>query len=204
MKIEIETLSSQNITIVYKNLDIQSVDGRQIKKILGKDILVSELPEIMVFIRPDIPLIIQLEKQRFRITLQGMQENVELLWDIATNCYYLLPNIELVAYGFNYDIRIISKEGDFIEHLNLAFINNLMQLGEQLGGESISITPRLKYQREKVLYDLILEPIDNSHLVSHFNAHYKYDGIEIKDGTLKESYTETTDYWNEFLPRLFK
>ena len=204
MKIAIETLMSQNITVVYKYLDIQSVDSREIKRMLGKEILVSEVPDMMVFVRPDGPLIVQLGNQRIRVTLQGEQKSVEPLWDLATNCHYLLPSADLVAYGFNYDIGIISKEGDFIKYLMKAFITKPKQLVENLGGGLNSITPRIRYQRENVRYDLVLEPIDKSHLEAHFNSHYQYDGIEITEGTLEKSYKETFNYWNEILPRLFE
>ena len=114
MKITSLTILGQNITIVYKSLDLQAIDIRRIKSLL-QQAMVADIPDAIVIIDPTGPLIIQLGDQRIRVSLQRKTQELTSLGEIAFQCHQLINDRKLIAYGFNYDLDVAVEDGDVVE-----------------------------------------------------------------------------------------
>ena len=195
------TLSGQNITIAYENLDLQAVDTRRIKGFLKKA-MVADIPDMIVVIDPTGPLIIQLGDRRIRTTFQRKSVELFNLWDIAFSCHQLVNDAKLVAYGFNYDISVSIQDENIVDKIMQMFAPCSNEISPKLGGELISVTPRIKFRRDQALYDLILEPVKNNQLAIHLNIHFQFNGVNITPDLLKEHFTSGYEYLKTLIPSL--
>lgn len=203
----IEVLLSQNITLVYKALDLQAIDSRKLKGLIGDQVqpMVMDTPDMIVVVYPKAPLIIQLGDKRIRIMLQ--KESKELgslpLWEIATKCNQLVSESTLVAYGFNYDVGVALAGGNAHATTIDLFVPNRQMIESTLEGHLLSFIPRVKFQREQTRYDLVLEPIDEQHIKVHMNSHFEFDGIILpSQDQLQASFYREYEYLASMLPRL--
>lgn len=208
MTIEIEALLNQNITIVCDSLDLASVDSSKLKTLRGaaSQAAIMDVPEMIVAVFPPEPLLVQIGDNRVRITLQGPHKLGSVpLWDYVFKCMKLvgLPRTRVIAYGFNYDAIAKVRTVPASDLLKQRVIGDAAVIEEKLGGQLQSISPRLRFVRTGVSYDLILEQLDDERIKSHLNAHFDVakQGLPLPE-KLKKEYLEQYRYFEEVVSRL--
>lgn len=203
MHISTPTILSQNITLVYQTLELKSIDSAKLKDIFGDPTVIMDTPDMIVALHPPIPLITQIGDRRIRITMQKQASAIgEVpLWDIAHKCNDLLPQAVVVAYGFNYDVRLEVTNGNLQEFLIGQFIHDRNVVESIVKGKLWSFIPRLKFSRESALYDLILEPLSEYQMKAHLNMHFDRNTLP-PHKQLEIDFYEGYTYLNEILPGL--
>jgi len=209
MDIDIQRVLSQNITLVYDSLDLRTIDTSELKGLMGVEAkpMVMDTPEMIVAVYPPHPLIIQIGDRRIRVTFPRESEDIGAvpLWEIAIKCHQLVPQSQLVAYGFNYDVEVELAGGNAHKVMLDLFVSNPKMIENALKGHLVSSIPRIKFRRGQTIYDLVLEPVDEQHLKVHLNAHFQFEGITLpSEDRLEESFRHEFGYLTSMLPRLFE
>jgi hypothetical protein len=208
MAIVIEALLNQNITVVFDSLDLASVDSGKLKMLRGPgtQAAVMDVPDMIVAIFPPEPMLVQVGEKRIRMTLQGASEIGSVpMWDYMGKCIELVakPRPPVVAYGFNYD-AIVGIEGvSATDILQRRFMGQITDIEGRLQGQIKMIVPRLKFQKERVSYDLILEPVNDGQIKAHLNAHFATPSQKLPPLTkFRSSFLDQYRYFAETLARL--
>ena len=209
MSLEIESVLSQNITLVYDSLDLQTVDRNSLRDLVGTQPMMIDTPEMIVVSYPTNSVFIQIGDRRIRVTLQQPAGEIGSapIWDYAVESGTLVPatKSKLVAYGFNYDVAARLPGIDARVALTEIFVADLPRLEEVLGGELASIMPRLVFQREQARCDLVLEPTDGNHIKVHLNTHFEWADIALPSAQeLRESFLREYERWKSTLRRLLE
>jgi hypothetical protein len=206
MGLDIQGVLSQNITLVYDSLDLQTIDSSKLKGLIASaKPMVMDTPEMIVAVYPPMPVVIQMGDRRTRITLQQESEEIGAvpLWEIALKCHQFVSQSQLVAYGFNYDVgAAVTDENAQTITMDL-FVPNQETIERILDGHLVSFIPRFKFKRGETLYDLILEPLDEKRVKAHLNAHFEGKSLPPKD-QLKVSFHQEFGYLISILPRLLE
>lgn len=203
MKIEAVTVFSQNITIVYEAIDLQSIDTRQLKTLVPnvKPALV-DMPGMLVAAYLPMPLVIQFGDRRVRVIWQQESQSVgnAPLWDLASKCHSLVSQHPVSAYGFNYDLRAkVDNTNNSLGILSALHVD-LNALNALVEGEVLFV-PRLQFHHGDGRYDLIFEIADEQHVIVHLNAHFDRQIIPDLEA-LKASFIEQFQYFENVWPRL--
>jgi hypothetical protein len=211
VEIEIQTVLSQNITLVYDSLDLQAIDSGELKGLMGVQTkpMVMDTPEMIVAVYPPEPTVIQIGDRRIRITFQQHNEDIGrvALWEIAGKCNQLAsdPKATFIAYGFNYDVGLALASGNVHEVAIDLFASNPQIIEDALEGHLLTFIPRFRFQRGQTRYDLVIEPIDQQRMQVHFNAHFEFGGITLPpQDQLQASFYEEYRYLVSMLSRLFE
>jgi hypothetical protein len=195
MPYEVHSLQSVNITLVYKSLPLDDVDRNRLRDILGSEqSVVMDAPEMIVFIAPRLNIVVQLGDRRIRITGQsGRRPSETPMCSIAVQLDQMASSDNLVAYGFNYDVVFEGSETQPVsDFFRSRFITNEQRVAELLNGEILTSIPRLVFTRGEKKYDLILEPLDESHIKAHLNAHFQATSLP-GEADLSESFEAELD-----------
>ena len=195
-------LIGQNITIVYKSIDLTDLDSRKIKQLLSDKAVLTEFPNMIVAFDPVGPLVVQVGDNRIRVTLQGESQSLTNLWDVAYRNHLEVKHGDLIAYGFNFDLRVSTPNSDSNEILTKMFLSNQQDISDRLQGKLLSITPRIKYIKDAVIYDLIIEYVDNNKFIAHMNFHYEFEDINLSPDILQKGFVEGYEYLTATLPQL--
>jgi len=169
--------------------------------------MILDTPEMIVAVYPSNPIIIQMGDRRIRITLQQQAEDIGSvpLWKAALRCHQLASQSQLIAYGFNYAVRAELTGGDAHRIILDLFVSNPQRIEAALRGHLISFTPRLRFRRGQILYDLVLEPVDEQHIQVHLNAHFESEEIALpSQDQLEASFHQEYEYLISILPELFE
>lgn len=211
MEIEIQTILTQNITLVYDSLDPQGIDSGELKGLMGIQTkpMVMDTPEMIVAVYPPEPTVIQIGDRRIRITLPQHSEDIGKvpLWEIAVKCNQLVPESKsaLLAYGFNYDVVVALAGGNAQEVTIDLFVSNREAIEDALEGGLLSFIPRCQFQRGETRYDLVLEPLDAQRMKVHLNAHFEVKGMALPPGDqLQASFYQEFEYLVSMLPKLLE
>lgn len=207
MPVENQIVLSQNITLLYDSLDPRAIDSGKLKGLMGVQVkpVLMDTPAMIVALYPPSPMIIQMGDRRTRITLQQESEGIGSvpLWEIALKCHELVLESQLVAYGFNYDVRGEFTDGNAQTATITMFVSNPQRVETALEGHLLSSIPRFKFRRDETLYDLLLEAIDDQHIKVHLNAHFEFEGIALPSADhLEVSFRQEFEYLVSMLPRL--
>jgi hypothetical protein len=204
--IDVKGVLSQNITLVYESLDLQTIDSGKLKGLMADTKpMVMDTPEMIVAVYPPMPIIIQMGDRRTRITLQQESEQIGAapIWETTIECHQLVPQSQLVAYGFNYDVGAVVRGAGVHTIITDLFAPNRDALEEALEGRVVSFIPRFKFKRGEALYDLILEPLDEEQIKAHLNAHFEGRTLPSRE-ELEASFRQEFEYLVSMLPRLFE
>jgi len=209
--IDIQTILSQNITLVYDALDLRVIDGGKLKQLVESRSrpMVMDTPGIIVAVYPPEPTLVQIGDNRIRITLQKHSDEIGgiPLWQIAANCNQLVPEPtpNLIAFGFNYDIVMALVGRDAYEVVMNLFIPDPTIIAEATEGKLMSFIPRIRYQRGQTQYDLALEPLDQQRVKVHMNAHFGFEGVALPpQDQLRALFEAEYEYLTFVLQRMFK
>lgn len=201
-----QTILSQNITIVYDTLDLSVLDTTVLRNLFGKEVrpTIMDTPEMIVGVYAPKPLFVQIGERRIRITNKQTTEQLgEIpLWEIAAKSQAMLPEDKFttIAFGYNYDIGVSFEDVDVHKMLKEMFIANITQLQEDLDGEVISFSPRMRFTRGDKRYDFALEPLEEQRLKTHLNAHFQLDDLPLPaEEEMKKSFEEEYQYYSEML-----
>ncbi len=164
-------VQSQNITFVYDAFSQDDIDPRQIKKLFDGPVIVNDFPEVSLFVWPDMKIIVQIGDRRFRITKQESGNAPFNLWD-ATRTANAIINKPPIALGLNFDVSVQCEKSS-AKVIRQIFSTEIDSITAALSGEIVSFVPRFKLAQERMLYDFIIDTIDNPVLpfIFHVNAH---------------------------------
>ena len=209
-----QTILSQNITIVYDTLDLSVLDTTVLRNLFGKEVrpTIMDTPEMIVGVYAPKPLFVQIGERRIRITNKQKTEKLgEIpLWEIAAKSQAMLPEDKFttIAFGYNYDIDVSFEDVEVYKMLKEKFIANITQLQEDLDGEVVSFTPRMRFTRGDKRYDFALEPfepLEEQCLKAHLNAHFQLDGFPLPaEEEMKKSFEEEYQYYSEMLTSILE
>ena len=208
MAIEFEALLIQNITVVYDSLDLASIDSGKLKTLRETAVqaAVMDVPEMIVAIYPPEPLLVQIGEKRIRMTLQGAHEIGSVpIWDYMFKCMRLVgpSKHQAIAYGFNYDVVVTTQGVSANDLLQQRFVGDVAGIEARLNGQIQTIAPRLKFLKNGVSYDLILEPVDEGRVKAHLNAHFEIPNHRLPFlEKFKSSFLEQYQYFEEIVSRL--
>jgi len=209
VSVEIQSILSQNITIVYESLELRFIDNSKLKNLLDEKTrpTVMDTPEMIVAVYPPDPIIIQIGCDRVRITLPRNAESIGSvpLWEIANKCDQLVSQGKYfpIAFGFNYDVALTSKTDNTHKMLKDLFIPDIEAVNTKIDGHLLAIVPRLIFTRNDTRYDLILESVDDYRIKAHLNAHFvhKDKPLPSKD-ELELAFREEYNFFFMMLTRL--
>jgi hypothetical protein len=200
---------SQSITLVYDTLDLgpNHIDRNKIRILPDATPVVMDTPDMLVVIYPTKNVFLQLGERRIRVIVQRAEQKIGTapVWQWAGRLHGLVTRSNLVAYGFNYDVRLtLPKDASTL--LVERFAPEAHKWVAPLGAEFRSFIPRIKYARGETLYDLILDPLDTSNvndLKAHLNVHFA-SGEFPAEQTLEASYRKEYALFEEGLQKLLK
>lgn len=173
MPVAVQTVLSQNITLVYDALELGAgLDRNRLRQIVGADALVMDTHEMIVAAQPANVVIFQLGDRRIRITTQQPAKEIGMvtLWILAHELNQLAAPGQLTAYGFNFD-ALVETTQDAKTLVENVFSRDRAKLEQDLGGALESLVPRIHYVRDTTRYDLVLQPQEGKNLLAHLNAH---------------------------------
>jgi hypothetical protein len=180
LTVAIEKILNQNITLVYDSLDLSPVhiDRNRLREIAGKNAMVMDTDEMIVAAQPTHAVIFQLGDRRIRISTQQPSKDIGEFpfWLFAQDLHQLVTRAKLIAYGFNYGI-VAKMEHESNETFATLFLANRTDLERNLNSTVESILPRLRFKRDNVRYDLILEPQQEGQFTANLNAHFTQDKL---------------------------
>lgn len=209
MTIKSQVVLSQNITLVYKSLDLQGADRDVLRGLMAgrSEPMVMDTPTMIVAAYPPTPLVVQVADERVRITLQGESEQIGQipLWEIAVDASQLIPEgSTLISYGFNYTLGLILDDGDAHALMIDVFLGSAKTVEQALGASLWSFAPRIRFEREQARYELILDPLlDKERIKVLFNVHLEREGITLPaTEELEHMYRSEFEYLSSVLPRL--
>lgn len=206
----IEAVFGRNITIVYESLNLQDVDRNKLREIIpGATPTVMDMPEVLVAVYPPEPWIIQFGDRRMRVNLAAETDGLGdfPLWEHAIQAQQIIPpdKAHLLAYGYNFDFGVRFDGTTPQEKLISKFVLNRTVLEEELQGNLVSYLPRLVFSVGFVQYDIVFEPIDNSRMKVHGNAHIQYPDIQLPlYDELKTSYLTEFERLQSTIARLIQ
>jgi len=202
---QVEVILGQNITLVYRALDLRAVDTRALKDLVGagSNPVVMDTPEMIVAVYPPQQVIVQIGGQRISVTLQQPGEAIGgvPIWEFAAACDQLLRQSEMLAYDYNYDAVILSADGDVQVLFKGLFVRDQQALEAALGGSVHWVAPRVQFTRGRGLYSLVLEPGEEQRIKVHLNVHFESHDLPAVD-QLESSFREEFDYLASTLPEL--
>lgn len=210
MSIKVQSIISQNITIVFDSVDLQSISGSELKTLMGRETraMIMDTPEMIIVVYPPAPTIVQIGDRRVRINLPQIATELGTvhLWDLATRVSSIIPAESTpIAYGFNYNIGVSVESVDAHDLLIHQFVCDSEKLNQKLGGSLISIMPRFRFKRGDNRYDLLLESVDAANLKIHLNVHFELsEGILPEAGALHQAYEAEYNRLVTMLPPLFE
>ncbi len=209
MDITAQTVLSQNITLLYDSVNVQVIDSGKLKELAGipSKPMLMDTSDMIVAVYPPYPVIIQIRDRRISITLQQHGEDIGgiPLWGVAVECNQLVPKSTLLAYGFNYDVGVEFDEGNANSVIIRLFVSNPQRIEGLITGQLLSSIPRFKFRRGEVLYDLVLEPVEERRVIVHLNAHFAHEGIALpSQDQLRTSFYDEYRYLTSILPGLFE
>jgi hypothetical protein len=208
--IQIQAVLGQNITLLFKSLELQAIDRNKLRGLLGADDkpAVIDTPDQLVAVFPRGPLFVQLGENRIRITLPQATTDIGVvpLWAIANKCNRLVPkaNSWLSAYGFNYDLQATLPTGNARQMVVELFAAAPHRIEAALQGRLVSFVPRLRFERDRVLGDMVIEPVNDQIIQVHLNSHFPVEGTGLPGARkLEASYRREYEFLTSVLPRLF-
>ena len=211
MSFEIEAVLSQNITLVYDSLDLQTVDRNRLRDIasIHTQPMIMDTPEMIVAVYTTDSVFIQIGDRRIRVTVQQSAQQLGgvPIWDIAAKSSQLAPEAKsrLIAYGFNYDVGGRMTEVDVMPTLTRIFVPSVQELEDTLQAQLVSVMPRLLFQRGHTRYDLVIEPVDQRHIKAHFNTHFEWVALALPSPQdLRLSFLHEYEHWRLTLGRLLE
>ena len=179
MSLQPELLPGLNITLVYDALPLDRLDRNRLRAVFNdKQLTVMDIPELAVMFAPTHAVVAQFGDQRVRLTDQR-QHAVEQspLADLATQIAEVIQGSRLMAYGFNYEISLVSDDSQTAaQMLKTRFLPDEEQLALLVGGQIEIVAPRLVFWRSGVRYDLFFDP-NPQQLKAHLNVHFAASGL---------------------------
>lgn len=204
MTIETSTTALRDITLLFDKVDKTKVDTRKLKTLFAMQPVVMDTPELSVIVYPPLQLILQIDDRRIRITHQQHSDKIDAvsLWDTAHTCRKLVSSSRLIAYGFNYDIVSEVSSEAFTAVVNRWFLTKRELLGNLLGGDIVTFTPHLRFEKDEVLYDLIIEEEAPGILKAHLNVHFESSRLP-PSANLKTSFIAEYEKFRKLMHGLF-
>ncbi len=185
MEIREIVVLSQNVTLVYDQLDLKGIDTTQLKSLIqvepGPN--VWDTPDLIVVVYPPSATVLRLAEQRMTVTLgqQGGRVGQEPMWDVIEKSHGLVTALgsKLVAFGLNIDIGFVLADADPHSLTRRCFLRDAETIQDVLGGELVSFTPKLVFTRDERIHSLTLEPVDSERLKVSQNVHTERPGVEL-------------------------
>ncbi len=195
MKIQSQEIKQLNITAVFTEVDHTSITPEKMRKIFE---LTKEENKTSPFLEPSqfIKILgipsrqkdIIIEGERLRVNDKGGKkpQDSDLIRYFQIAFRELTKKDKLIAYGFNYDILVISeKKVDFKKFLGTNVIKSLSATSILESGLRVLSTKKEKR------YDLQISPTgDPKRLLFHLNVHCPFKKIDFEQlqKQFKENY----------------
>ena len=94
MAIDVEKVVGQNIVLVYDRLDGQALNRNELRQLVEGETTptVIDAPEMIVVVKPPLPIVVQIGNRRVQVALQREAESIGSapLWTIAHRCHRLV------------------------------------------------------------------------------------------------------------------
>lgn len=205
MNIREWTLAEVNITVVYDNLDLDSI---------SRDRLRSMLPDVQPPIMADLPVVggaivlnyeplqtqCLIDQRRIRISNVGRAEierrPLSTIAQLAETTREIVEGASIVAYGFNYEILAYLEDEDDIERfLRVRFLNDPEDLDNRFGSQIDSIDLRLHCVLHEKECNFRFRPSgsDTSQLQISCNVHFRRDTLPVAGDLQKQIVSEYDD-----------
>lgn len=189
MKIREWILAEVNITVVYDNLDLDSI---------SRDRLRSMLPDVQPPIMADLPVVggaialtyeplqtqCLIDQRRIRISNVGQaaieRRPLSTVAQLAETTREIVEGANVIAYGFNYEVLVYLEDQDDIgRFLRVRFLNDPEDLDSRFGGRIDSIDLRLHCVLDEKEYNFRFRPSgsDTSQLQISCNVHFRRDTL---------------------------
>jgi hypothetical protein len=205
LPISVQNILSQNITLLYDSLDLgpAHIDRNRLREIAGENAMVMDTNEMIVAAQPTNAVIFQLGDRRIRISAQRPSKNMGeiLLWLFAQDLNQLVARAKLIAYGFNFGV-IAEMERESKATFAMLFLASRTDLERNLSGTVESVVPRIRFKRDSVRYDLILEPQQDKQFIANLNAHFERNALppqNVLERDYKSEYREFVALLNRVL-----
>ena len=206
----IEAVFGRNITLVYDALDLKAIDRNKLREIIPETTpTVMDMPEMVVAVFPPSPWLIQIGDRRIRINIAAEIEDLGdfPLWEYAIKCNELAPanKTSLIAYGYNFDFGVRFQDTTAQNALISKFVLNRSELEDMLQGVLTSYLPRMVFRTDEIQYDIVFDPINETHMKLHGNAHFQFDEIQLPSlEELKSSYIAQYEHLRSIIENLLK
>lgn len=199
-------VTNQNITLVYKSIDLGRVDRNRLRQIIGDKVTLMDTPDVIIAISP--PALIQIDQKRVQISAQLPDSKTPPdeypIWKLAHDSQQLIENGNLIAYGFNYQI-ILKQEDVAIDELLLSyFLPDRNRIESILGDDAPInlISPKIAFMRNDLKYGLQLETNEERRdLLGHMNVHFVAQQLPDVE-RLEVDYSENLQYFQSILNKL--
>jgi hypothetical protein len=174
----------RDVTLAYASLDLARVDTnglRNLGDLAAARVLVA--PDGIAAAYPSASASIEIGNNRIRATNQQNSQDLAAgtLCQIVTQCHRLAGAPALTAYGFNYAVELTLTDDSLYRNM-AAMLTPDAQKAEALVGGSLrqmSFTPRIVFQRDLALYELMLLSPEGKVMRTTLTAHFEREGLKL-------------------------
>src|SRR5512145_2731952 len=135
---QIQSILSQNITLVYAALDLEAIDSNAIRHLVGApaEQMLFASDRIHVAYPPPGTLLVQIAENRFVVIQKDPANDIVAspFFEITWKCNLLIPGAGPKAYGFNYDVDLALAGGNAQTALNQLVAPDARQIEQVLAG----------------------------------------------------------------------
>ena len=198
-------LAEVNITVVYDNLDLDSISRDRLRGMLldVQPPIMADLPVVGGAIALTYePLQTQclIDQRRIRISNVGRAEierrPLSTIAQLAETTRGIVERASVVAYGFNYEVLVyLENEDDVGRFLRVRFLNDPEDLDNRFGGQIDSLDLRLHCVFDEKEYNFRFRPSgsDTSQLHISCNVHFRRDMLPTAGDLQKHIVSEYDD-----------
>jgi hypothetical protein len=174
----------RDVTLAYASLDLPRVDANGLRSLAGlKAERVLIAPERIVAVYPSASAVLEIEGKRIRATHEQPSQDLAA----ATLCQMVLQGHKLAgapalsAYGFNYAVELTLTDDNLYANMAALLSPNAQKAEALVGGSLVqmSFTPRLVFQRDQALYELMLLSPEGKMMRTTLTAHFEREGIRL-------------------------
>jgi len=210
MKIQSLQVNQANITFVWDKLDFDNISRDKMRKIVpDKKSIIAELPDALILNYNDSNINASFQGRKLYVNVpnqvnKDIEENFNILCNLADGLYYSVYEANLIAFGINFDGEaVFGGEGSIHQFFISNFVKDYKSFGEKLDGEITSVSPKFGLKKNGLLYNISFDPIfeEEKKFIFHLNIHFAKNNFKeyrLLVDNLKAFYEELIQIFEQF------
>lgn len=185
MKLINYQLYNINVTIKYEYLDRGLISRDGLRKLVpeGEEVIINDLPDVLLVIFPHSHIIIDEERVSINCPVEDNSEaDFDLLADFTRKVVELIDKGRISAFGFNYAGKAECPEEIIVsEYFIKQFMKPNPQLETAFGGKITKVEPQFSLTRSDCTFNISLNTDSDPQAFKYnVNVHYSKNSLPPK------------------------